>query len=193
MNQLIIATCNPHKRREFAELLGDQFEIRDLAGMEVTPAEETGQTFEENAILKALEVSRQISGLVVADDSGLEVEALNGAPGIFSARYAGENATDQANIEKLLRELSQRGSASRSARFCCCLALACAGEVVQTFEGEIQGEIVTPPRGNHGFGYDPVFQPKGFDQTFAELQPAQKNQISHRANAIRSLRRALMK
>jgi XTP/dITP diphosphohydrolase len=154
--------------------------------------EETGSTFAENAILKAVAISRRMPGLVVADDSGLEVDALEGGPGVYSARYAGPSAKDGENIARLLSELSQCGRQRPfTARFCCVLALAREGEVLGTFEGVIEGTIIDPPRGGAGFGYDPVFQPTGFAQTFAELSFAEKNRISHRANAIRLLRAGL--
>jgi XTP/dITP diphosphohydrolase len=193
MHQLLLATRNSHKTREFAEILGDEFEVRDLAdGAESPMVDETGLTFEENAILKAIETSKHFQELVVADDSGLEVDALQGAPGIHSARYAGENATDAANVAKLLAELMRCGPAPHSARFRCSLALARGGRILETFAGVVEGTIVIAPRGRAGFGYDPVFQPQGFEQTFAELSPAEKNQISHRAKAIRLLRAVLL-
>jgi len=193
MHQLLLATCNSHKTREFAEILGAGFEIRDLADVaELPTVEETGLTFEANAILKAVEISKQFEELVVADDSGLEVDALQGAPGIYSARYAGEQATDAANVAKLLAALARQNPAPRSARFRCSLALARGGEVLATFDGVVEGRIVDAPRGEAGFGYDPVFQPRGFDQTFGELSATDKNRISHRAQAIRSLRAALL-
>jgi XTP/dITP diphosphohydrolase len=192
MHQLLLATRNPHKTREFAGILGDGFEVRDLADAAELPAvEETGLTFEANALLKAVETSQYFGELVVADDSGLEVDALGGAPGIYSARYAGEHATDAANVAKLLAELSRHGPGPHSARFRCSLALARRGEVLRTFQGVIEGTIVSEPRGSAGFGYDPVFQPHGFNQTFAELNPVEKNRISHRAQAIRLLRTEL--
>jgi XTP/dITP diphosphohydrolase len=154
---------------------------------------ETGHTFADNAVLKAVTVSkdRQLRDrLVIADDSGLEVEALGGAPGIYSARYAGERATDRENVEKLLNELCARNG-NRSARFCCVIALVRNGKLLRTVEGAVEGEIVDLPRGANGFGYDPVFQPNGFEQTFAEMAPELKNKISHRAKAIATLREAL--
>ena len=194
MTQLILATRNAHKAREFAEILGQKFEVSALTNeAELAPVEETGHSFEENAMLKAVEASGQIPGLIVADDSGLEVDLLHGAPGIYSARYAGEKATDAENVEKLLGELAKAQSTSLpSARFRCCLALARDGSVLETFEGVIEGVIVKAPRGAQGFGYDPVFQPEGFDRTFAEISPALKNRISHRALAIHELRHALI-
>jgi XTP/dITP diphosphohydrolase len=193
MHQLLLATRNSHKTREFAEILGDGFDVHDLADVAELPAvEETGLTFEANAILKAVETSKHFQELVVADDSGLEVDALEGAPGIYSARYAGENATDATNVAKLLAELTRRDPSPHSARFRCSLALAREGEVLGIFEGVIEGTIVGAPRGSAGFGYDPVFQPRRCDQTFAELSPARKNRISHRTRAIRLLRTALL-
>ncbi|MEY2546736.1 MAG: XTP/dITP diphosphohydrolase [Verrucomicrobiota bacterium] len=182
---LLLATRNAHKTREFAEILGEEFRMSDLSGLTIAAIEETGRTFAENATLKALAVSQDRHLLVVADDSGLEVDALDGAPGIFSARYAGANATDAQNIEKLLRELA--GKRDRSARFRCVIALARNGDLLGTFEGAIEGVIVDLARGGGGFGYDPVFQPEGFDKTFGELPAATKNQISHRARAITQL------
>jgi XTP/dITP diphosphohydrolase len=190
---LLIATRNRHKTREVRELLGDNFNVSDLS---ICPAvempNETGTTFAENAILKAVSVSqdrRLQNWFVIADDSGLEVNALGGAPGIFSARYAGEPANDAANINKLLREL--KNAARRSARFHCVIALARAGKAFGTFQGTLEGEIVDSPRGASGFGYDPVFQPTGFDKTFAEMTSDVKNKISHRANAIAALQERL--
>src|ERR1700737_3361513 len=167
MVRLLLATRNAHKTREFAEILGKDFEVSDLSSVRDAPEiKETGGSFEENAILKALAVSQRRSasgGLVVADDSGLEVDALDGAPGIYSARYAGENASDQKNIEKLLRKLRSRSGPEekRSARFRSVIALAQNGKALNTFEGVVEGNIVDLPRGRNGFGYDPVFQPNG--------------------------------
>jgi XTP/dITP diphosphohydrolase len=191
---LLLATRNRHKSREFRELLGRDFEVIDLCSFpEITIPEETGRTFEENATLKAIAGSRDRCLLVVADDSGLEVDALRGAPGVYSARYAGENATDADNVGKLLRELSAQSVApeKRSARFRCVIALAQNGKLLGVFEGVVEGSIVDPPRGTGGFGYDPVFQPNGFDQTFGEMPPESKNKISHRGTAIAALREAL--
>jgi len=194
MQQLLLATRNAHKTREIQEILGRKFEVRDLCTHpEVPETPESGKTFEENAILKAIAVSKKLPDLVIADDSGLEVDALGGAPGILSARYAGENANDKQNIDKLLRELAQTGTKpnQRSARFRCVLALAREGHVLATFAGNIEGKIVDLPRGEGGFGYDPIFLPDGFGKTFAELPVATKNRISHRAKAIAGLREAL--
>lgn len=195
MRQLLLATRNSHKTREFAEILGTKFVVRDLASDPDMPIiEETGATFEENAILKAVAVSQRFPGLVVADDSGLEVDALGGAPGVYSARYAGLEAKDGDNVARLLSELRKLGAGRLpAARFRCVLALARQGALVEAFAGVVEGVIVDQPRGEGGFGYDPVFQPVGLTQTFGELSAEQKNRVSHRANAIRMLRDALGK
>jgi len=198
---LLVATRNAHKTEEIQRILGPQFNVTDLAAHpEIPHIAESGTTFQENAILKAVAVSKRMPGFVIADDSGLEVEALGGAPGIHSARYAGMNATDQEKTDKLLEELTRVGATknARRARFRCVLALACKGNVLGTFEGIIKGQIADRPRGSHGFGYDPIFMPEGFQQTFGELAPAEKNQLSHRARALERLRtflipRAVMK
>ena len=194
MPELTLATRNAHKTREFQRILGSEFVVRDLfTNSDISAAAETGRSFLQNAILTALSVSKQLSGLVIADDSGLEVDALDGAPGIYSARYAGENATDKENIDKLLSEFHARKVADdrRSARFRCVVALAKEGNLLGTFGGVVEGIIVDPPRGRSGFGYDPIFQPNGSKQTFAEMPPELKSEISHRAKAIAALRKAL--
>jgi len=192
---LLVATRNAHKTEEIQRILGPQFNVTDLAAHpEIPHIAESGTTFQENAILKAVAVSKRMPGFVIADDSGLEVEALGGAPGIHSARYAGMNATDQEKTDKLLEELTRVGATkiARRARFRCVLALACKGNVLGAFEGIIEGQIADRPRGSHGFGYDPIFMPEGFQQTFGELAPAEKNQLSHRARALEGLRTFLM-
>ena len=198
---LLVATRNAHKTEEIQRILGPQFNVTDLAAHpEIPHIAESGTTFQENAILKAVAVSKRMPGFVIADDSGLEVEALGGAPGVHSARYAGMNATDQEKTDKLLEELTRVGATknARRARFRCVLALAYKGNVLGAFEGIIKGQIADRPRGSHGFGYDPIFMPEGFQQTFGELAPAEKNQLSHRARALERLRtflipRAVMK
>jgi XTP/dITP diphosphohydrolase len=193
--QLIVATRNAHKTREIQEILGSEFTVRDLrACPDIAEIIERGTSFEENAKLKALAVSRKLPGLVIADDSGLEVDALGGAPGIHSARYAGTNASNSEKIDTLLEELARVGATkdARRARFHCALALARSGEVLELFEGIVEGQIADRPRGSRGFGYDPIFVPKGFQQTFGELAPAEKNQLSHRARALEKLRAFLM-
>lgn len=187
MIQLLLATRNPNKTREFAQVLGGNFMVRDLTlESNVPEIVESGTTFEENATLKALAVSKIFPHeIVVADDSGLEVEALSGVPGIFSARYAGENANDRRNVEKLLRELQD--ARDRSARFYCVIALAKNGQLMTTVAGEVAGTITKSPRGENGFGYDPIFVPNEFSETFAELTSETKNKISHRAQAAAAL------
>lgn len=190
-----MATRNAHKTREIQHILGSGFSVRDLrAYPQISEIIETGTSFEENAKLKALGVSTKLPGLVIADDSGLEVDALGGAPGIHSARYAGANATNTEKIDKLLEELARvrAKNDSRRARFHCLLALARNGEVLGVFEGTAEGEITERPRGSRGFGYDPIFVPKGFERTFGELGPAEKNQLSHRARALEKLRTFLV-
>jgi XTP/dITP diphosphohydrolase len=189
--KLFFATRNAHKTAEMQGILGPQFKVTDLAEHpEIPHIAETGRTFQDNATLKAMAVSKRMPGFVVADDSGLEVDALGGAPGIHSARYAGPNATDRERIDKLLDELALVGASkdARRARFRCVLALARGGELLGSFEGVIQGQIADRARGSRGFGYDPIFVPDGFQQTFGELAPAEKNQLSHRARALEKLR-----
>jgi XTP/dITP diphosphohydrolase len=188
--ELVVATRNRHKTREIQHILGPEFMVRDLgAHPEVSEIRESGASFEENAKLKALAASRQLPALVIADDSGLAVDALGGAPGIYSARYAGANATDTDKIDKLLRELERvRATDNRPrARFRCVVALARNGDLLGTFEGTVEGRIIDKARGDSGFGYDPLFIPEGFEQTFGELPTEVKNTISHRAKAIRAL------
>ncbi len=188
--ELLLATRNAHKTREIQEILGTDFAVRDLrACLEIPDTDESGASFKENATLKALAVSKTLPGFVAADDSGLEVDVLGGAPGIYSARYAGVNATDEEKIDKLLRELTRVGASDdpRQARFHCVVALAHNGNLVGTFEGIVEGTITDEPRGNGGFGYDPIFIPEGFKQTFGQLPVEVKNTISHRAKAIRQL------
>jgi XTP/dITP diphosphohydrolase len=188
--ELVVATRNRHKTREIQHILGPEFKVRDLgAHPDVSEIRESGTSFEENAKLKALAASRQLPALVIADDSGLEVDALGGAPGIYSARYAGANATERDKIDKLLRELERvRATADgRRARFRCVVALARNGDLLGNFEGIAEGRIADKARGDSGFGYDPIFIPDGLEQTFGELPTAVKNTISHRAKAIRAL------
>jgi XTP/dITP diphosphohydrolase len=188
--ELVVATRNGHKTREIQHILGPEFMVRDLgAHPEVSEIRESGTSFEENAKLKALAASRQLPALVIADDSGLAVDALGGAPGIYSARYAGGSATDTDKIDKLLRELElvRATDDRRRARFRCVAALARNGDLLGTFEGTVEGRITDKARGDSGFGYDPIFIPEGFEQTFGELPAQVKNAISHRAKAIRAL------
>ncbi len=195
MIELLFATRNANKTAEIRKILGPQFQVIDLAEHpEIPHIAETGRAFEDNAILKAVTVSKHIPAFVVADDSGLEVDALGGAPGIYSARYAGPDASDNEKIEKLLQQLGRVGAPknARHARFHCVLALARKGEVLGMFEGVVEGQIADRPRGSHGFGYDPIFIPNGFQRTFGELGPVEKNQVSHRARALEKLREFLL-
>jgi XTP/dITP diphosphohydrolase len=194
MISLLVATRNLHKVREIEQILGGNFDITNLsAHPELPETIESGKTFKENAILKAVAVSKIYLGLVIADDSGLEVDSLGGAPGVFSARYAGERATSEENVSKLLGELARAvAPGQRTARFRCVIALARGGKLVASFDGTVEGHIVNTPRGKRGFGYDPVFVPSGFNQTFAELPSGTKNQISHRAKALQALKEYLV-
>lgn len=190
MTELVIATRNAHKTREIQQLLGPQFTVRDLrTHSAISEIPETGISFEENARFKAVAVSQRLPDLVIADDSGLEVDALGGAPGVYSARYAGIKASEKEKIDKLLRELASVGAINdaRRARFRCVLALACRGNLLGSVEGVVEGRIADKARGSGGFGYDPIFIPEGFQQTFGELPAEVKNTISHRAKAIRRL------
>ena len=197
MHRLTIATRNRHKAREMAALLGPDWIVEDLTGrMDLPEPEETGGTFEENAAIKAVAASRALRGLVLADDSGLEVDALAGHPGIRSARYAGEKATDQENRDRLLRELAGLKEAvaePMTARFRCAMAVAEAGHVLQIFRGQAEGRIVLAEAGTGGFGYDPLFIPNGYSQTFAELDAGTKNRLSHRGRAMEQAREWLRK
>ena len=187
---MIVYACssNPGKLREFriAAESAAGIEIEALPGLkDMRPPEETGSTFEENAGLKAANYSRFTSAPVFADDSGLEAAALGGAPGVISARYAGPNATDQENNKLLLQQLE--GTRDRGARFVAIIAVARAGRVLNTFRGEIPGEILYAPRGLGGFGYDPLFFYPPFARTLAEVTPDEKFSVSHRGKALRAM------
>ena len=185
---LIVATRNGHKTEEIAAMLGKRFMVRDLSAIPDAPEiEETGATFSENAALKAVGISRVVSGMVLADDSGLEVDALAGAPGVHSARFAGTQGDDEANNQKLMESLQGLPEAERTGRFRCVLVLARDGEVLAEFDGAVEGHLIEDLRGNAGFGYDPLFVPRGFAETFAELGPDVKNELSHRARALEGL------
>jgi XTP/dITP diphosphohydrolase len=188
MQTIIIATRNRHKTREFAAMLAPRWKVEDLSARPDLPEpEENGVTFGENARIKAIAASRALPGLLLADDSGLEVDLLGGAPGIRSARYAGAKATDQQNRGLLLAELARVNHVVEepvTARFRCAIALAEGGEILATFDGTVEGRIVMAEAGSGGFGYDPLFIPEGYGQTFAELEPEIKNRLSHRARAL---------
>ena len=189
---IVIATRNNGKLREYQSLLLPlKTEILNLKDVSIgEEVEESGQSFAENAREKAIAYSRLTDFPVLADDSGLEVEALGGKPGIHSARYAGPAATDTDRIRKLLDELS-RTSGKRNARFVCAIALAQKGNVLHESEGECRGIIISEPRGSNGFGYDPIFLFPDLGKTFAELTDAEKNNYSHRARAVAALLKML--
>jgi XTP/dITP diphosphohydrolase len=194
-HELLIATGNKGKVAELRSLLaGLPLQLRDLA--EFTSArevEETGRTFADNATLKAQGYALQTGLWTLADDSGLEVDALGGAPGVFSARYGGEGLTDADRVERLLEEMSKATVRDRRARFVCVIAIADPrGRVMDLWTGTCEGQIVHAPRGTHGFGYDPVFLPDGFEQTFGELPAEIKHDISHRARALKAARSYLV-
>ena len=174
------ATSNPGKLREF-QLAAPDFDVRQLP-RSVAPPEETGSTFEHNAAIKALYYGAFTDGYLFADDSGLEVDALGGAPGVHSARYAGPEATDAQNNALLLRRLT--GAPDRRARFVCVIALVNNGKLVQTFRGGVEGRILDAPRGSGGFGYDPLFYYEAFGCTFGEAPIGDKMLVSHRAQAL---------
>jgi XTP/dITP diphosphohydrolase len=184
--QLVFASANNNKIKEIRAMLPDTFSLLDLADIGIAEEiPETGSTIRENALLKANYVSAYLKkkntrAAVFADDSGLEVNGLNGAPGVYSARYAGIPKSDRANNEKLLKELTEKKD--RSAHFITVIALI-LNETVHYFEGRIEGVITTEARGRAGFGYDPLFIPDGYTQTFAEFGPEIKNRISHRGIA----------
>lgn len=180
---LVVATRNAHKTSEIRALLGDRYEVFDSNDFSETPhIEETGTTFLENARLKAEGVSRVIEGWVLSDDSGLEVDALDGAPGVWSSSYGGDEGNHARNNERLLQEMN--GITDRRARFRCTMVLAREGLEVAHFTGTVEGRIIDAPRGGAGFGYDPLFIPDGYDATFAELGEDVKNTLSHRSVAL---------
>ena len=184
---LTIATRNAHKAQEIAAMLPPHFIVRTLADYpELPDVEETGTTFAENAVLKACGISAALPGMVLADDSGLCVDALGGAPGVYSARYAGEHGNDAANNAKLLADLAALpATTAPTARFMCAMCLAEGEQIKAEFIGKVEGHITSTPAGEHGFGYDPLFVPVGYSCTMAELPAEQKNSISHRADALR--------
>jgi XTP/dITP diphosphohydrolase len=187
LTRLFCATGNAGKLREF-RMAADatRVEIELLPGFRQLPAAvEDGVTFEENAVRKALHYGAHAAGLVFADDSGLEVEALSGAPGVYSARFSGPRSTDESNNLLLLEKL--RGVANRKARFVCAIALVESGRVVGVFHGAVDGVILDEPHGSGGFGYDPLFYCPAFGCTFAEATGEQKFSLSHRGQAVRAM------
>ncbi len=186
--ELVLATHNPGKVREIADLLGSYVgKIYSAGELGLSEPEETGSTFEANAILKAKAAAQESGYVALADDSGLAVNALGGQPGIYSARWAGPEKDFQAAMQKVQDELDD--SEDRSAAFICVLALALPDGHVETFEGRVEGTLTWPPRGDKGFGYDPIFVPNGYDITFGEMDPTEKHKISHRADAFQKFDR----
>jgi XTP/dITP diphosphohydrolase len=191
---LLIATTNGHKIREIRNLLKEckQFDLYSLLDFpQYIQPEESGKSFEENATLKALHAAQSLNKWAIADDSGLVVPALGGAPGVYSARYAGLHASDKENRQKLLKEISQLEGEQRSAYFECCLVLATPEGVKKVVSGICEGTITKEARGSNGFGYDPIFLKYDYHQTFGELDESVKNQVSHRAKAFQKLKHTL--
>ena len=181
--RLIVATRNAHKTAEIRSMIGDRYEVLDATHFpQCAQIEETGTTFLQNAQLKALGVSQLVDGWVLSDDSGLEVDALGGAPGVGSSSFGGEEGNHLLNNARLIREMT--GKCDRSARFRCTMVLARDGEQVAHFSGVVEGRIMESPRGSQGFGYDPLFIPDGYAETFSELGEEVKNTLSHRARAL---------
>lgn len=187
--KLILASKNKHKAQEIKKILGDGFEVitQSEAGFSGKVTED-GKTFEENAAKKAEEVMRAVGAPTVADDSGLCVEALGGAPGVFTARYAGEGATDDENISKLLNALKDVPDEKRDAEFVCAFALAIPGKETKIFKGSCKGKILREKCGEDGFGYDPIFYTPVFENSLASISADEKNSISHRGEALKKFK-----
>ncbi len=191
--KLVAATHNQGKVRELRDLLVPLgFEPISAGDLDLPEPEETGSTFEANAELKALAAAKASGFPALADDSGLAVDALNGAPGIYSARWAGESKDFSVAMEKVNQALEDEKAADRSARFVCALCVAWPDGETVTYRGEVEGELVWPPRGDQGFGYDPIFVATGESITFGEMEPERKHAMSHRANAFKLLTEALL-
>ncbi len=190
---LLVASHNQGKVREIAALLSPYgVTVRGAAELGLTEPEETGATFSENAILKARAAATAGGLVALADDSGLSVTALGDAPGIYSARWAGPKRSFALAMARVERELKAKSAKDLSAKFVCVLALAAPSGEVETFEGEVHGRLVFPPRGRNGFGYDPIFVADGMTKTFGELEPAEKHAISHRARAFEKFANAVL-
>jgi len=189
---IVVASHNPGKAREIRALLAPfGYVVKSAAELNLPEPEETGATFAENAALKARAAADASGFVALADDSGLAVAALDGAPGIYSARWAGPSKDFARAMARVARELKERDAADRSAKFVCALALAAPHGETEIFEGEIQGHLEFPPRGTKGFGYDPIFVPEGLTRTFAEIDPDEKHAVSHRARAFAKLVKGL--
>lgn len=190
MNELVVATRNQGKIAELQRLLFEHapnLRLRSVSEFDLADVEETGTTFEENALLKAQTIATLTGFPALADDSGIAIDALNGAPGVFSARWAGSHGDDAANIEKVLIELQDVPVEQRGAQFVCVIAVAMPDGRNLTVRGELSGVVRFTPEGEFGFGYDPIFQPEGFTITTAQMTPQQKDEISHRGKALREI------
>ena len=187
--KLVLATNNAHKLSEIRQILGNQFEeILSLADLGIKQdIEETGTTLKENAIIKAKTVMKWTGLPALADDTGLMVDALNGEPGVYSARYAGPQHDDKANCAKLLKNLENVHGRARTAHFSTCMAVAYPNGKIYTVEGRVDGEITTEPHGKNGFGYDPIFFCYDLNKNFAEATPEEKNSVSHRGRALQKI------
>lgn len=193
MTEIVLATRNKKKAEEIKRILTNPdikvITLDDVA--ECPEVIEDRDTFEGNALKKAITIAQCTNLIAIADDSGLEVDALGGKPGVKSARFAGEDASDAANIERLLSEMDRVPDEKRTARFVCCIAIAYPNGENATFFGYIHGKIGRTPKGSKGFGYDPVFYPDGYDLTFAEMSPEKKDSLSHRRQALDKLNKYL--
>ncbi|MCD7032853.1 XTP/dITP diphosphatase [Metabacillus sp. GX 13764] len=187
--ELIVATKNPGKAKEFRDMLEPRgFQVSSLLDLDLMEEiEETGQSFEENAVLKAEAISHRFGKPVIADDSGLSIDALGGEPGIYSARFAGPERSDEKNLIKVLELMKDVEWDNRTARFRCALAIAAPGRETMTVEGSVEGYIAEKPEGTEGFGYDPIFYVKDKGASMAQLTKEEKNKISHRAMALKKL------
>ena len=193
-SKIVIATMNEHKAREIRALIGDRYDVMSQASFSIPSVPETGETFEENALIKANEVSRKTGLMTLADDSGLEVDLLDGKPGVYSARYAGPNATDAENNNKLLADLERFKSQKIMARFQSVIALIDPLDGSKNiFHGSWEGRIIFEPTGKNGFGYDPLFYLDELESTAGELDQTEKNKLSHRASAMRKVTDYLVK
>ncbi|MEI9885604.1 MAG: RdgB/HAM1 family non-canonical purine NTP pyrophosphatase [Rhizomicrobium sp.] len=185
---LVVASHNPGKVREIVQLLAPfRLHVVGARELEIEEPEETQDSFAGNAALKARWVAERSGHMALSDDSGLAVDALGGAPGIYSARWAGPGKDFAVAMARVERELQDRNATDRSAKFVCALALALPHETPRIFEGEVHGHLAFPPRGTHGFGYDPIFVAEGMTETFGEIDPALKHAMSHRARAFEKL------
>ncbi len=193
MKEIVVATRNKNKVEEIRRILeGLDVKLYTMDDFPDCPeVVEDGETFEQNAMKKAREVSECTGKFALADDSGLQVYSLGGAPGVRSARYAGEEATDQDNLSKLLKELGNTTPENKGGAFVCVIALAGPDGTMQSFQGRVEGFIGREPRGSSGFGYDPVFYPEGYDRTFAEMSAQEKDSLSHRGRALQKLQEYL--